>query len=538
MYTSLGEAYRDASAKARRKAKAPPHIRQDAMLDPTSVVSRLTVDEWLAGLDEEKKLALSYRLGWIYADIDLIARETAAVKHHALEHEKSKTGKKSRIDNSDLFKLIQYPNEFISKPFLLRFLIYWLSISDRGAFIYVAPQKGNPSKPVELWPMVSTRVRPIKSKDNYIKYFEYTSGAKTAGGKNKLLRIHPKYVLWFRYPDPIDLWKSLPPLLAALRAAQTYTDIVDTEQKLFGLARGVPLSIVSTDPDINPTDFEVVREQIKSDWMDGTNIAVTRGGTISVASVGFNQKDLETINAKFSSRDEIDSIFFGFPLRTENLNSGDGLKEIDRLIKEKTIHPLLDLIAQELTLQLAKRFYKDNYEIIFEDIRTADRALKIQEDLVNGRIHSVNEMREARGESPFENDLMPDWGDLPVSLATNPSFTSLVYGIGMEEEVEGEEKDKKKSGDSPVDEGRIEKDPDVGNTSGLLDPERVAPTEVKGALDIALRDELKKLRKVKSNNPDREFHRTYITDDIWNSIKDDNDPIGKIDKLIEVINGA
>lgn len=526
------------TVKARKPAKAPAYIRAEAAASD-KLIPIETIDSIFSELSAEQQLQLSLKLGWIYADIDLISRESSSTPHHVLHQESGENGKKVRMDESDLFRLFQFPNPYMSKPFLLRMLIYWLNISDRGAFIFVAPDKNDITKPEELWPIPSTRIEPVKSPDNYITHYEYTTGGTYTNPQKKVLRILASHVIWLRYPDPFDLWKSLPPLLFALRAAQNYEKIVEAESKLFGNARGVPLSIVSVDPEINNTDFEIVREQIKHDWQDGTNVAVTKAGTINVASVGFNQKDLEAISSKISSRDEIDSIFFGFPLRTEKLVSGEGLKEVDRFIKEKTIWPLLDLIANDLTLQLAHRFYDPNDEIKFQDIRTADRALTIQEKIVDGRYRTVNEMRERDGESPFENPDFPDYGLLPVQLANNPSFIDIYYGLSAKTQLELADAQAQNS-PGGVDRGRIENPQDIGNLPGLQDPERMASTSdqsAKSAQLTAIKAELAQMKKVLKKSPDRLFEREFVPDELNEQIVNSDDPIGEITKFMELVDG-
>lgn len=513
MLNAIGRAV-EGAAKARRQTKAPLYIRREQGPDPNQLIENISALDFFNNLTEEQQLRLNLKLSWIYSDIDLIARETASTEHHVLSSDE--IGKKTRLDTSKLFRLVEEPNPYMSKPFLLRMIVYWLSISRRGAFVYMAPDKADKTKINELWPIQSTRITPQKNNDGYLSHYEYITGGTQSRPKRKF-RIPANYVIWLRYPDPLDLWGSLPPLLAALDAAETYKNVAESENKLFGNARGIPLSIVSTSPEVQDRDFEVVRDQIRSDWQDGTNIAVTRGGQISVASVGFSQKDLESIMSKINSRDEIDSVFFGFPIRTEKLVSGEGLKEVDRFVKEKTIWPLLDLIKHDFTQQLARRYFEKNVEIVFADIRTADRALTIQEKIINSRTRTINEMREDDGQSPFIDDLFPGYGDLPVSMATNPSFVQLYYNIGA---------------DSLVDEGRIAKEPEVGNVNTLQDP---SLTVAEAAKIVAMRQELVQMKKVIKKDPNRKFVTEFINDDIYSELLSSDNPIQTIEVLIKWI---
>ena len=140
---------------------------------------------------------------------------------------------------------------------------------------------------------------------------------------------------------------------------------------------------------------------------DGSTIAIARAGTISVESLGFNQKDLEIIGNQELTRDKIDSIFFGYPLRSESAFDGDGIKEGNRLLKEETIYPLNVLIEEELTKSTIKPYWGENLIGRFADVRTADRALTIQENNVNSRWKTVDENALPRGNGTNRGRYVP-----------------------------------------------------------------------------------------------------------------------------------
>jgi hypothetical protein len=413
--------------KAFSMQKAPRHIRADVPVNSTNVnLASLFENE------EEVQKALAI-IGWIFADIDLIARNTWAADFSV--RSESKQGQMVKVPQHPFMKIYNQPNPWMTKSFLIKYLVAWLYTSDRGAFAYLAPDETG--QLAEIWPMNPNRVEIIKG-DNYVEGFVYFP----KGRNEKPYIIHPQNVLWLRFADQFDYWKSLPPLKAAISAAKIEMGIEESQDKLYNDSRGLPLTVVSLDANLSAADFESARETIRRDWeQDGSTIAVTRAGQISTQSIGFTQSELQIMVAQNMTMNKIDTIFFGWPIRNDEFASGEGLKEMDKMLKEQTYRPLFILLQDHIQSQIIDVFYEgDNVHAYYEDPRTYDRALNIQEAMIFSRWRTMNEMREMNGEPPMpENPDFPGYGDLPVMLAVNSSFIATYYEIGVEEVDEGED---------------------------------------------------------------------------------------------------
>lgn len=536
---------RYAYAKARLRRTAPNYIGGEVQSQKMGLYSSSDeFSEWLSGLSQEKIQKLYLSISWIYSNIEMIARETSATPSHVRKRVNDR--KQVDVARQPLELLIEHPNDFMTKTFLMRYTIYWLSLSDRGAFWFLAPDADDPNKINEIWPIHSERIKPKKDPNHYVQSFEYTTGH---GEDKKKYTIPAKYVVWFRYPDPMDYWASLPPLRAALLPGEIDLAITANQKKFYTEGRGLPLSLISLDPSISDPDFEAVKADIKADWSNsGASIAVARGGMFDVKSLGFTQKDLEIIASQEMTQGRIDTVFFGYPIHTKNMVSGEGLKQIDKWIKEKTIYPLHVLIAEQLTLQVLHQFYSNDLFFVFDDVRTADRALTIQEKNIDSRWMTINQMRAKSGDDDIDVPQLPDYGNLPVSLATNPSFISVLYGLNMTPDT-GDNAD-------GVDGGKVENAPEVGNLPQSQDSLSVTNQMARGdarpsrmvenirSFDAiykeAFRGELKKMKTVyrrgleRDGNPlSREFVSDIIDDEMMDSIKSDIQDIDNIDVLNE-----
>ena len=527
--------------KARLARTAPKFISDEVNSGTMGLYSSSNdeFNQWLNGLSQEKLQKMYLSISWIYSNIELIAREAAAAKSSVKESINDR--KNIEVHRHPMEMLLDHPNDFMTRTYLLRYTIYWLSISDNGAFWFLAPDKDNPDKINEIWPINSNKIEPIKSADHYVRYFKYTVGS---GDSRKSYKIDSKYIVWYRYPDPNDYWASLPPLRAALLPGEIDLAISGNQKKFYTEGRGLPLSLVSVDPSLSNPDFSMVKADIQRDWSNsGTSIAIARAGSFDIKSLGFTQKDLEIIASQEMTRDRIDSIFFGYPIRTSALVSGEGLKQIDKYIKEKTIYPLHILLAEQMTLQILHRYWSDKFFVQFEDVRTADRALTIQEKNIDSRWMTVDQMRAKSGDDNIDIPQLPGYGDLPVSLATNPSFISLIYQLNQPQGGSGEDG----STDDGIDGGSIEKPMGVGNLPQSQDSLSVTNQLARGDarpsrmvenirsfenLDVmyreVLRSELKKMKTVFRRNLERDgdvLSRKFISefiDDEWMSEIEDS----------------
>ncbi len=481
-----------ASEKARRPNSIPPYIARD-------VTSNFFTweDFWSSKSDEEKqRIALS--VSWIYSAIDLIAGECAATPLRVMRVRPNE--KAIDVPNHDFEELMKEPNEFMTKTFLLRYTIYWLEMSRLGAFWYLAPdrQTGQLS---EIWPINPNQMTVVPSPTKFVDHFIY----KPKNNSQKGYKINPKYVSWFRYPDPFDYWASLPPLLAALLPAEIELGIQNSQNKFYSESRGIPLSLVSLDPDLSEPDFESARADIKSDWSNGATIAIARAGDIDVKSLGFTQRDLEILGNQNITRDKIDSIFFGYPIRSDRAFDGDGIKEADRLVKEKKIFPLLTLLGEEITKSVIRKYYDKKLISQFDDVRTADRALNIQENSLNSRWATMDEMRALEGKPPMDIEGLDGIGELPVWLATNPSFIAVKYVMNNQ-----------------VDGGNIETPPDVGNLNESIAPEAMANRLVNSEAEKAgVLTELKRWKTVAKRAVKSGENRVFVSGVIPNILSDE-----------------
>jgi len=401
-----------AKQKYRTPTRTPPYIVAEIDDYPSW-------DQMWYNMEEERRQEAARRISWIYSNITRISNEVSSTPFNIV-----RKGTRERDIDHPLEAIMAAPNAFFDGTSLLRYTIWGLMLSEDGAYWYIMPDGSGGIK--ELWPFPIGRLKPIKDKGKFISHYEYTPK-----GHGEPIKIRQEFVCRFFFSHPDDLWKSLTPLSAAGLSISIYESVSTNIRDTFKQGRGVPLSIISVSPNVSEPDFDVITQRLREDWESERRIAIIRGGDLDAKMVGISNADMEVSNIRQMNRDEIDSIFMGFPWRSDRLASGNGLKESNKQIKETVIYPLHRMIAGQIQISIVEPFYGSGFIGSFDDVRAQDRSLAIQEATIYWSAYTFDEARAERGLPPVTPvEGMDDYGNLPLRLATNPAFVTKYYGVG------------------------------------------------------------------------------------------------------------
>ena len=509
--------YHYAATKFRTPDKVPPYIRHEVLLSDVGVPTEQIKKTW----SRAQQAQIAARISWIYSDIFRLSNEVSAADFQMMTRED-----KQRDIDHPLEEIMAYPNPFFDGVSLIRYLVWGLQLGEYGAYWYLAPNKQT-GELEEIWPIPIDRITPVKHKTQFISHYLYQGNDR----REKPIKIKPEFIVNFKYAHPWDLYKNWTPLEAATMAMEHYLGVSSQQRDLFTKGRGVPLAVVSVDPNISEDEFPKIRQQLREDWEEQRRIAITRAGSMSVATVGISNRDLETVASQNFNRDELDAIFMGgIPWRSDQFKSGDGLREANKQVKENVVHPLHKMIAKQVHIGLTVPFYGTEHIGEFQDIRAQDRSIQLQERNVYWRVKTLNEARQDLGYERYPNipELGDEYGDLLLGLATNPQFVMALNEIGvMPEQGAGMGKG-----------GTQEKEKDeVGNLAGSRDAEALTTdlatggegfsVDVKGAMAVGMRADLKKWKRVCvkmwNKNPSVQdlLDRHFDSDIIFPTIRDD-----------------
>jgi len=434
-----------------------------------------------AKMADDQKRRVAVTVSWIYSDIRLFANTFSSANG---EVKKIEGEQLNSIKNHPFELLLRKPNDKMDLSFLWIYTIKWMQLKG-NAYWFLAPQAGNEKVIAEIWPIPADRIKPIPDKEKMIRGYQYV----TLSGQAKI--ILPEYVVHFQFPNPFTLLDGEVPLNAALLAMETEIGTGKFQRDTYVSGRGMPRSIISLPEDTGERDFIALSAQIRHDFEEEQKVIITRAGDVKATTLGLTQKEMELIGQREFTRDEIDVVFLGYELHGKQTESE--LRQRYRMFQDTIIHPTHRLIAGQITVQALHRFYGDDLVYEFEDIRTQDRALNVQERNVYWRVKKFNEARQDLMLPPYEDD---EIGNLPVPLATDPAYVSALKGLSVVGTAPGG-----KGGNDPKSPRRLpssnaamsESDAPVNQ---LSDAAKDVPELPQAAIDEGIRTELNRWRKV------------------------------------------
>src|SRR3990167_7673566 len=434
--------------------------------------------------DQKRRIAVT--VSWIYSDIRLFANTFASANGEVKQIEGEQL---NSVKNHPFELLLRNPNDKMDLSFLWIYTIKWMQLKG-NAYWYLAPRAGNEKDIAEVWPIPADRVKPIPDKEKMISGYQYT----TLAGQAKVIR--PEYVVHFQFPNPFTLLDGEVPLNAALLAMETEIGTGKFQRDTYVSGRGMPRSIISLPEETGERDFVALSAQIRHDFEEEQKVIITRAGDVKATTLGLTQKEMELIGQRSFTRDELDVVFLGYELHGKQTESE--LKQRYRMFQDTVIHPTHKLVAGQITVQALRRFYGDDLVYEFEDIRTQDRALNVQERNVYWRVKKLNEARQDLLLPPYDDD---EIGNLIIPLATDPAFVSALKGLSVTGLGPGD-----KGGNEPKSPRRLpspnaamsESDAPVNQLSDAAKdiPQLPAPELPQAAVDEGIRTELNRWRRV------------------------------------------
>jgi HK97 family phage portal protein len=371
--------------RQRETARSPR--RRPAFLDATTAEKRWTGGNLLA--EGAQKRAL--RNSWVYTAVGMIAREVSSTEFQ-ITRQAGYDAAPVQIANHPLEQLLSRPNPWMGRAYLWQYTASWLELSGNAYWVTTG---------TEIWPLPSHAVDVVPGdRDRFVDYYQYT-----ANGQH--FNIPAEYVVQFQLPNPWDIFRGLSPLAAALLAADSDNAMAHWNGTFFGKDNVMPSSIInlkSGDPNapIDLADAQTLKSALRSDYQAArrkTAITTAPGGLDAVL-LGWNPRDMDFIQGRQFTKEEIFAVY-GVPGGLLDKNATEANATIaDRIFKEKTIWPLLCLLAEQLTAQLVIPYYGADLRAGFADIRPANRALELQEVAAASPYLTKDEVRERYWQKP------------------------------------------------------------------------------------------------------------------------------------------
>ena len=340
---------------------------------------------------------------WIYSNAQRIGGIISSTDFQVKERQGEKI---VDVGDHELETLMLQPNEFMTRWAFLQVTATSLAVTGQ-AFWYLATIGNNI---LEMWYIPSTSIRPIQDKANFISGFEYSANGQ-------LFVIPPELVVWFRNPHPFDQWAALSPVEALRLSITSDLHAQEWNRNFFGKNHALPSVIISMPQETSKPDFDAIKDEIRKEFRAiNRKTMIARAGNVKVEPISLSQTDMQFLDGRAFTRDEIDRVMLGTEI--SGVTTEEGIKAIDRRIKD-WVWSMAVYFAQQMTLSIVRPFFGENLLLEPVDFRPQDRALAAQEYTVFSQDRTTNENRAEQGLEPVA---LPE-ANIPVRLLS----TALLF---------------------------------------------------------------------------------------------------------------
>lgn len=371
------------------RTKAPPRRRDvtnPVFSDPPVGGIYASWTRW----SDERKQRMALASSWAFSAISQIARATLPAEMMI----QRRVGEEiEEIANHPLEVIMRSPNPDLSREYVMLHTITDLHLHRAFWFLY-PDQTGNIA---EIWPMPQGKISPVPLESQDARKFfpdADRDGRLFAGyvydTGSDIILLPAESVVYFRFPDPFDPYGAMPPLHAAYDPIKLDKAQQRWNTNTFDKNHGLPRSIISVPEALPDPQFSEARKRLQEHH--GRNMVI-RAGTVSVDFMQQTHEAMQFLESRQLNREEIYGIF-GVPLDLTN-------RDAWRWFVNNTVWPVLQMIAGQFTIQVARPYFGDGIFAEFSDIRPQDRALAVQEATQYWPSFTLNETRRERGQGPL-----------------------------------------------------------------------------------------------------------------------------------------
>lgn len=349
---------------------------------------------------------VALRKSWVFSNIDLLAKLGSSSQLEVWRE--ARDGERAFPITGHAFeRIMRKPNPYMGNAYLKMYTQLWLHLRGEAYWMLVPDQTGELK---EIWPLPSNKIEPIPDPNNFISGYLYNTG----GMGNKPVVIPPENVCYFRMPNPYNYHRGLSKLSA-------YSDslVIDDKSVRWNLDTfnndANLRTIISVPSTVNKTTFSQIKAELISELVTkGKRYMITRGGDIKAESIGLSQKDMEFLDGRAFTRDEIDRVFgipSGFWDKSANKANAGVAKAI---VIEFAVVPTLILMAEDIETQILAKWYDDgdSLQARYSSILKENEELELKKNKLNWEALTVNEVRSEMGLKPVETA----YGDVPWPL--------------------------------------------------------------------------------------------------------------------------
>lgn len=366
-------------------------------------------------------------LSWINASISIPANITAPV---ALEVKQTgDVGEDdAMIPNHPFVKLLKKPNPLMSrKEFLTATYSYYLLTGNAYWWINADDQLDpvtqkpiNLGEPDELWIINPADIFPMTDGRLFISHYEYTAPDGT------LLRLAPSSIVHFKRFNPENPFIGISAVETLIFQANADMGRVRMDSLIYNKSNGTPPGILAFADNFSEEEWL----RMLKDFEEGSKamrrflmLRNVKAGGVQWLQNQLSNRDQQMIETRGFTREEIFTVLAPGLASMLAINATEANSKTGKAtLMEFVSYPMLCDIDEKITTDLLPR-YGENLEAKFEEVRTKDRVLELQEQTAYATVHTVEEVRQKYFKDKPLGDKRDGLFPIQVNAATGDGST-------------------------------------------------------------------------------------------------------------------
>ncbi|HHT9124230.1 MAG TPA: phage portal protein [Candidatus Brocadiia bacterium] len=329
---------------------------------------------------------------WVFACVKAIAQTVASVP--MVFYSDTKNGRERLPDNHPLTELFWGVNPVMSRYDFWEATMVYLELTG-NCFWALERATGDGRRATEIWPLRPDRIRIVPDRTSFVKGYIFSVGERSVG-------YDRDEVLHLKYFNPLNDWWGISPLSAARQGLLADYYAVMYNKKFFKQGAS-PSGVFVAEGAIDESSFRRLQKELELVYsgVDRAHRPMLLESGLKWQSISLPQKDMEFINQRKMSREEILSIFKVPPAEVgifEYANYANAQMQ-DKIFWTKCIIPRLIKIEEHLNTFLIPRFGEGifaKFDLSKVEALQENEDLKstVAQRLVGSGIWTANEARK------------------------------------------------------------------------------------------------------------------------------------------------
>ena len=341
------------------------------------------------------------RESWVRACIDAISRASTSNGFKLVTLDPNDPKPLERRETKRIMDLLTTPNPDDSFADIVSEVVLDLHLYGDA---YVEIVKDKAGVPVALYNIYAPSMRVLVNKHGTVLGYAQYVNSQFSGGREAPVIFKANEMVHFRLPNPGNSVYGLSPLESLSMPIET--DLHAQQYNLTFFKNNATPKLHIDLGNCTLAQLKRTREFFRQQYQGSANshkTLITEGG-VKVTPISLKPADMEFLNQRKFSRDEICAVFGVPPMKIgifEDVNRASAA-ESDKAFKGEKVIPLQRMIARKINLNVINLFGNKRIKLEFSELDLTDSRAQAETDKIDieSGVITVDEVRRKRGLPP------------------------------------------------------------------------------------------------------------------------------------------